>query len=207
MYLWLLSCLFLCTESCFYVDSVFIITISSVYSSICSPFVLPPYLPPLSLQHHALSPTSTNEPSKSKEDALFDQIATSSASKSGSGLEDLAGLQGFSSPPSAPSTNPFQSDSFSGSNSVWTQSAPSGEPVHLRNSPIYCGQDFVERGVPPPKFVLLSLSCKKTHPLRILFTPLGQVLHTIPLFSPTPLRNPPPPLPNPPFFPTAIINT
>ena len=54
------------------------------------------------------------------------------------GLEELAGLQGFSSsvaaaPPStsSASSNPFQVDSFSSPNSAWTQNAPSGKYLEI----------------------------------------------------------------------------
>jgi hypothetical protein len=107
------------------------------------------------LKNQARSPTSTDGPAKSNEDSLFDQMATSSASKSSpasarkqSAIDDLAGLEGFSSPAhpssSSASNNPFQSDSFSSVNSAWTQSAPSGyQEVDL----------FSEiRGKPQPDF-------------------------------------------------------
>lgn len=69
-----------------------------------------------------------------------------------SALDDLAELQGFSTPsnahssfsPAVSSNNPFQSDSFASSNSTWSQNAPSGyQEVDL----------FTEiRGKPQPDF-------------------------------------------------------
>lgn len=98
------------------------------------------------------SSTTTDGPSKTKEDALFDQMASSSASKSsphpgrkgGTAMDDLVGLQGFTSPAAPASNNPFQSDSFSSSSSAWGQSGPSGyQEVDL----------FTEiRGKPQPDF-------------------------------------------------------
>jgi hypothetical protein len=111
------------------------------------------------LKNQARSPSSTTDgASKSKEDSLFDAMASSAAAKSSpapdrkrSALEDLAELKVFSSPSSAAaassaavSNNPFQSDSFASPGSAWSQPGPSGyQEVDL----------FSEiRGKPQPDF-------------------------------------------------------
>jgi hypothetical protein len=108
------------------------------------------------------SASSTDGPSKSKEDSLFDAMASTSAAKSSpvpdkkrSAMDDLAELQVFSrstaaatssipSSSSSASNNPFQSDSFVSTGSSWAQGGSSGyQEVDL----------FTEiRGKPQPDF-------------------------------------------------------
>ncbi|CAI7999856.1 Clathrin coat assembly protein AP180, partial [Geodia barretti] len=98
------------------------------------------------LKNQARSPaSSTDGQSKSKEDSLFDAMASTSATKSSpvpdkkkSAMDDLAELQVFSrstaaatysvpSSSSSASNNPFQSDSFAASTgSSWAQGGSSG---------------------------------------------------------------------------------